>query len=180
MTRAAPPVTRFRQLFRVTRKSSVSVASTRTLPSQPVRPPAPLQGGPKAGVVKPGPPGRLLDADPQPLAPPPHFLSGPGAGTYTFTNYRPVSFTGVERLTGPDYTRPAVVSASFVPAPLVEVEFLFSEDVRNSLQPQDLLLTHLETGQNLTASGFMDLVFRSAPGAGVPTRAAWVQRDLQT
>jgi uncharacterized delta-60 repeat protein len=105
--------------------------------------------------------------------------TGPGAGTYTFTNYRPVSFTGVERLTGPDYTRPAVVSASFVPAPRVEVEFLFSEDVRNSLQPQDLLLTHLATGQNLTASGFMDLVFRSAPGAGVPTRAAWVQRNLQ-
>ncbi|HZN69563.1 MAG TPA: Ig-like domain-containing protein [Tepidisphaeraceae bacterium] len=96
-------------------------------------------------------------------------MSGPDAGRYTFTgNYPPVNFTGIEEIYGPDLARPTVTGSGFRTQPRQGIEVRFSEDVRRNVQPGDLTLVDVATGQPAIA-GLPQ--FASPPGA--PLVAVW-------
>ena len=85
-------------------------------------------------------------------------MTGPDSGRFTFHDltppFEPVHFTGVEKLAGADITRPTVAAGSFTTTPRQRIELRFSEDVNASLQPADLRVTNVATGEVLPAGSF--------------------------
>ena len=95
-------------------------------------------------------------------------MSGADAGRYTFVgDYEPVNFSGIERLDGPDLTRPEVTGTTYRHAPRQEVEVRFSEDVRTSLQSGDLAIVNAATGAPVPAFATVTSPY------GAPLVAAW-------
>ena len=76
---------------------------------------------------------------------------GEGAGTYSFDNASPISYSGVED-TQIDDTPPAVVSAEFLlDGPAQQIDYVFSEDVSGALNAGAMEIINIDTLEQVPA-----------------------------